>query len=85
MVQFSEETKERISKVIEVSRIAVHYGYLPFIVYLGEQSNDSTIPWYIINPMANSSPGYTYSEPKPTLFKYFPSAADPTFASTCTN
>ncbi|OJJ69246.1 hypothetical protein ASPBRDRAFT_131623 [Aspergillus brasiliensis CBS 101740] len=48
MVQFSEETKERISKVIDVSRVAIHYGYLPLIVYLG----------------------YTYSEPKPSLFKY---------------
>ncbi|KAL1963191.1 hypothetical protein VTN77DRAFT_8624 [Rasamsonia byssochlamydoides] len=48
MVQFSEETKERISKIIDISRIAIHYGYLPLIVYLG----------------------YTYSEPKPSLFKY---------------
>ncbi|PYH77750.1 Tom7-domain-containing protein [Aspergillus uvarum CBS 121591] len=48
MVQFSEETKERISKVIDVSRVAIHYGYLPLIIYLG----------------------YTYSEPRPSLFKY---------------
>ncbi|EFR03301.1 hypothetical protein MGYG_06301 [Nannizzia gypsea CBS 118893] len=47
-MQFSEETKERISKVIDVSRVAIHYGYLPLIVYLG----------------------YTYSEPRPALFKY---------------
>ncbi|CAG8903161.1 unnamed protein product [Penicillium salamii] len=47
MVQFSEETKERVSKVIDVSRVAIHYGYLPLIVYLG----------------------YTYSDPKPTLFR----------------
>ncbi|KAL4989053.1 TOM7 family-domain-containing protein [Aspergillus falconensis] len=49
MTQFSEETKERISKVIDVSRVAVHYGYLPLILYLG----------------------YTYSEPRPSLFKLF--------------
>ncbi|OJJ52578.1 hypothetical protein ASPSYDRAFT_164266 [Aspergillus sydowii CBS 593.65] len=48
MAQFSEETKERISKVIDVSRVAVHYGYLPLILYLG----------------------YTYSDPRPSLFKY---------------
>ncbi|KAF7714134.1 Uncharacterized protein PECH_000318 [Penicillium ucsense] len=48
MVQFSEETKERVSKVIDISRVAIHYGYLPLIVYLG----------------------YSYSEPKPSLFKY---------------
>ncbi|CAG7941214.1 unnamed protein product [Penicillium nalgiovense] len=47
MVQFSEETKERVSKVIDISRVAIHYGYLPLIIYLG----------------------YTYSEPKPTLFR----------------
>ncbi|PLN79220.1 TOM7 family-domain-containing protein [Aspergillus taichungensis] len=49
MAQFSEETKERISKVIDVSRVAIHYGYLPLIIYLG----------------------YTYSEPRPSLFKYY--------------
>ncbi|PGH14436.1 hypothetical protein AJ79_03079 [Helicocarpus griseus UAMH5409] len=48
MAQFSEETKERISKVIGVSRVAIHYGYLPLIIYLG----------------------YTYTEPRPQLFKY---------------
>ncbi|KAF2755827.1 Tom7-domain-containing protein [Pseudovirgaria hyperparasitica] len=31
----SEESKERIAKVIDVSRIAIHYGYLPLILYLG--------------------------------------------------
>ncbi|KAJ5302042.1 hypothetical protein N7508_006905 [Penicillium antarcticum] len=51
MVQFSEETKERVSKVIDVSRVAIHYGYLPLIVYLG----------------------YTYSDPKPTLFRFMTS------------
>ncbi|KAJ5715037.1 uncharacterized protein N7483_012218 [Penicillium malachiteum] len=35
MVQFSEETKERVSKVIDISRVAIHYGYLPLIIYLG--------------------------------------------------
>ncbi|KAF2086817.1 Tom7-domain-containing protein [Saccharata proteae CBS 121410] len=34
-MQLSEETKERISKIIDVSRVAVHYGYLPLILYLG--------------------------------------------------
>ncbi|KAJ5962395.1 Tom7-domain-containing protein [Penicillium viridicatum] len=54
MVQFSEETKERVSKVIDISRVAIHYGYLPLIVYLGGKKKT----------------GYTYSEPKPTLFRY---------------
>jgi len=34
-MQLSEETKERISRVIDISRVAVHYGYLPLIIYLG--------------------------------------------------
>ncbi|KAI1632068.1 mitochondrial outer membrane translocase complex, subunit Tom7 [Biscogniauxia mediterranea] len=35
MFALSEESKERIGKIIEVSRVAMHYGYLPLILYLG--------------------------------------------------
>lgn len=35
MFALSEESKERIGKIIEISRIAVHYGYLPLVLYLG--------------------------------------------------
>ncbi|KAI0977441.1 TOM7 family-domain-containing protein [Xylaria arbuscula] len=35
MFALSEESKERIGKIIEVSKIAMHYGYLPLILYLG--------------------------------------------------
>ncbi|KAK9798371.1 putative Tom7-domain-containing protein [Seiridium cardinale] len=31
----SEESKERIGKLIDVGRVAMHYGYLPLILYLG--------------------------------------------------
>lgn len=34
-MQLSEESKERITKVIDLSRVAIHYGYLPLILYLG--------------------------------------------------
>jgi import receptor subunit TOM7 len=27
--------QERIARIIDVSRIAIHYGYLPLILYLG--------------------------------------------------
>ncbi|KAK7607710.1 hypothetical protein JOL62DRAFT_614984 [Phyllosticta paracitricarpa] len=37
MFTLSEETKERISKLIDVSRVAIHYGYIPLILYFGEQ------------------------------------------------
>lgn len=36
----SEETKERISRLIDLSRVAVHYGYLPLILYLGYTRSD---------------------------------------------
>ncbi|KAF3771256.1 mitochondrial carrier [Cryphonectria parasitica EP155] len=35
MFALSEESKERIGKLIEVARVAIHYGYLPMILYLG--------------------------------------------------
>ncbi|RYO57182.1 hypothetical protein AA0113_g8119 [Alternaria arborescens] len=35
MYQLSEESKERIARIIDVSRVAIHYGYLPLILYLG--------------------------------------------------
>lgn len=35
MFTLSEESKERISKLIDVSRVTIHYGYLPLILYLG--------------------------------------------------
>ncbi|KAJ6515542.1 TOM7 family-domain-containing protein [Mycena sanguinolenta] len=31
----SEETKERIVKVIEVGRTVLHYGWIPLIIYVG--------------------------------------------------
>ncbi|CDO56285.1 similar to Saccharomyces cerevisiae YNL070W TOM7 Component of the TOM (translocase of outer membrane) complex [Geotrichum candidum] len=31
----SDETKERLTKLIELGRVTVHYGWIPFIVYLG--------------------------------------------------
>ncbi|KAJ6149948.1 Tom7-domain-containing protein [Penicillium samsonianum] len=68
MVQFSEETKERVSKVIDISRVAIHYGYLPLIVYLVNKTPKKT--------------GYTYSEPKPTLFRY---ASTPWILAVMTN
>lgn len=48
-----------------------------------EQSNKSTI--IIITSVANDLTGYTYSEPKPTLFKYAPSPADLKSGRTSTN
>ncbi|RKU45029.1 hypothetical protein DL546_005027 [Coniochaeta pulveracea] len=44
MFALSEETKERISKIIEISRVAIHYGYLPFILYLGYTRSEPRPP-----------------------------------------
>ncbi|KMP10177.1 hypothetical protein CIHG_06897 [Coccidioides immitis H538.4] len=47
MVQFSEETKERITKVIDISRVAIHYGYLPLIMYLVNQDHNSSSSFHL--------------------------------------
>ncbi|KAJ5701576.1 Tom7-domain-containing protein [Penicillium malachiteum] len=47
MVQFSEETKERVSKVIDISRVAIHYEPKPSLfkyVSNGKPYDYSPIP-----------------------------------------
>ncbi|KAJ3319040.1 hypothetical protein HDV06_006724 [Boothiomyces sp. JEL0866] len=34
-MQISEETRERIQKVLELSKKALHVGWIPFILYMG--------------------------------------------------
>ncbi|KAK7520907.1 TOM7 family-domain-containing protein [Phyllosticta citriasiana] len=53
MFTLSEETKERISKLIDVSRVAIHYGYIPLILYFG-WSHSTPRPAFIrlISPLA---------------------------------
>ncbi|MCJ1385917.1 hypothetical protein MMC17_009041 [Xylographa soralifera] len=65
MLQFSDETKERIAKVIDISRIAIHYGYLPLIIYLGEKREIDFSRIVLIY-----SQGYTRSDPKPSFIRY---------------
>lgn len=31
----SDESKERISKIVNMTHTVAHYGWLPFILYLG--------------------------------------------------
>ncbi|KAI6135079.1 TOM7 family-domain-containing protein [Pisolithus thermaeus] len=31
----SEETKERITKVVDIARTVIHYGWIPLIIYIG--------------------------------------------------
>lgn len=30
-----QQKQERITKILDISRITLHYGYLPLIIYLG--------------------------------------------------
>ncbi|EME82310.1 uncharacterized protein MYCFIDRAFT_52659 [Pseudocercospora fijiensis CIRAD86] len=49
----SEESKERLARVIDFSRIAVHYGYLPLIIYLGyTRSNPRPSLIRLFSPLA---------------------------------
>jgi len=35
MAKLTRPSQERIVRIIDVSRVAIHYGYLPLILYLG--------------------------------------------------
>ncbi|KAK3351761.1 hypothetical protein B0H65DRAFT_507135 [Neurospora tetraspora] len=44
MFALSEESKERIGKLIDISRVVVHYGYLPLILYLASSPRSPKRP-----------------------------------------
>ncbi|CCF41595.1 TOM7 family protein [Colletotrichum higginsianum] len=53
MFTLSEESKERIGKIIEISRIAIHYGYLPLVLYLGYTRSEPRPPFIrLISPLS---------------------------------
>ncbi|VUC36860.1 unnamed protein product [Clonostachys rosea] len=53
MFALSEESKERIVKLIDVSRVAIHYGYLPLILYLGyTRSNPRPSVIRLLSPLS---------------------------------
>ncbi|KIL00526.1 hypothetical protein PAXRUDRAFT_821621 [Paxillus rubicundulus Ve08.2h10] len=49
----SDETKERIVKVVELGRTLVHYGWIPMIIYIG-YTRSTPQPMFIklISPLA---------------------------------
>ncbi|KAG9011811.1 hypothetical protein FRB94_007537 [Tulasnella sp. JGI-2019a] len=50
---FSDENKDRITKAIDVGRTVVHYGWIPFIIYLGyTRSNPQPSLIKLISPLA---------------------------------
>ncbi|SHO75855.1 Component of the TOM (translocase of outer membrane) complex [Malassezia sympodialis ATCC 42132] len=38
-MQLSEDTKERIVRIIDVAKTVVHYGWVPFVIYVGFMSS----------------------------------------------
>ncbi|KAF5358929.1 hypothetical protein D9758_004840 [Tetrapyrgos nigripes] len=49
----SEDTKERIAKVIEVGRTVFHYAWVPMIIYVGfTRSNPQPSLIKLISPLA---------------------------------
>ncbi|KAM7186087.1 TOM7 family domain containing protein [Rhypophila sp. PSN 637] len=53
MFALSEESRERIGRLIEVSRIAIHYGYLPLILYLGYTRSTPRPPLiHLLSPLS---------------------------------
>ncbi|KZP20182.1 Tom7-domain-containing protein [Athelia psychrophila] len=50
---FSEDNKERITKVVEVSRTVLHYAWIPLIIYVGyTRSNPQPSLIKLISPLA---------------------------------
>ncbi|KAK6454172.1 TOM7 family-domain-containing protein [Scheffersomyces xylosifermentans] len=37
-ISLSDESKERIIKLLEYSKTIAHYGFIPFVLYLGWSS-----------------------------------------------
>ncbi|KAJ2901934.1 Mitochondrial outer membrane translocase complex subunitt Tom7 [Zalerion maritima] len=53
MISLSEESKERIGKLIDLSRVAIHYGYLPMILYLGYTRSEPKPSWIkLLSPLS---------------------------------
>lgn len=55
--------QERIARIIDVSRVAIHYGYLPLILYLGYSQSQPkpslirySVPSLPAEPPAHTSP-----------------------------
>ena len=60
MFRISEETKERLAAIIELSRITLHYTYIPLIVYLGyTRSNPKPDLLRYIIPFNNANTDYS--------------------------
>ncbi|GMM35296.1 Tom7 protein [Saccharomycopsis crataegensis] len=41
MANLSEESKERIVKLLDTSKTIAHYCWIPFVIYLGWKNTDA--------------------------------------------
>ncbi|TDL29859.1 Tom7-domain-containing protein [Rickenella mellea] len=49
----SDDTKEKLAKGIDVSRLILHYGWVPFVIYIGyTRSNPQPSLIKLISPLA---------------------------------
>ncbi|KAK8066353.1 hypothetical protein PG997_013100 [Apiospora hydei] len=70
MFALSEESKERVGRIIELSRVAMHYGYIPLILYLGIPSSNTAQQRCAISLRTLTVfPGYTRSDPRPSIIR----------------
>ncbi|KAK7966732.1 uncharacterized protein PG986_001009 [Apiospora aurea] len=71
MFALSEESKERVGRIIELSRVAMHYGYIPLILYLGMPSSNTAQQRCLAIPLRTLTafPGYTRSDPRPSIIR----------------
>ncbi|KAL9934112.1 hypothetical protein V8E36_007194 [Tilletia maclaganii] len=50
---FSDETKERIGRLLDISKNVIHYGWVPFVLYVGwTRSNPQPSLIRLISPLA---------------------------------
>ncbi|KAI1447139.1 TOM7 family-domain-containing protein [Annulohypoxylon stygium] len=84
----SEESKERIGKIIEIGRVAMHYGYLPLILYLGYTRSDprpSVIRYALTSATSHQR---MKTDPYTGCYPLYPSLCDRvsgSYENSCTN
>lgn len=77
--------QERIARIIDVSRVAIHYGYLPLILYLGwsQSQPKPSIVRYVSHTDTHThtlpaDPAHASTACSPPSHKFDPTAIDHT-------
>lgn len=54
-ISVTDETKERISRVLDAGRVALHYGWIPLVLYIGwSQSSPRPNAMKLLSPLPNA-------------------------------